>query len=57
MTRELLLVASDDGLIRVWDPCYSIHSHDFEGDGHMITAAFLLKDLSNLGTSSRAVYE
>lgn len=44
MTRELLMTCSEDGLMRIWDPGYSIHSYDFEAEQQMITAAYLLKD-------------
>lgn len=44
MTRELLMTCSEDGLMRIWDPGYSIYSHDFEAEQQMITAAYLLKD-------------
>uniref|UniRef100_A0A0R3RZM9 WD_REPEATS_REGION domain-containing protein n=1 Tax=Elaeophora elaphi TaxID=1147741 RepID=A0A0R3RZM9_9BILA len=44
MTRELLMTCSEDGLMRIWDPGYSIYSHDFETEQQMITAAYLLKD-------------
>lgn len=46
MTHELLMTGSDNGMIRVWDPCYSIHSHEFEAEPCMITAAYLLKDVT-----------
>ncbi|VDM41062.1 unnamed protein product [Toxocara canis] len=45
MTRELLMTGSDNGMVRVWDPCYSIHSHEFEAEPCMITATYLLKDV------------
>ncbi|KAK6112160.1 Raptor N-terminal CASPase like domain family protein [Brugia pahangi] len=45
MTRELVVTCSDDGLMRIWDPGYSIYSHDFEAEQQMITAAYLLKDV------------
>ncbi|VDK57042.1 unnamed protein product [Anisakis simplex] len=50
MTRELLMTGSDNGMIRVWDPCYSIHSHEFEAEPCMITAAYLLKDVPRVST-------
>lgn len=44
MTHELLMTCSEDGLMRIWDPGYSIYSHEFEAEQQMITAAYLLKD-------------
>ncbi|VDN18700.1 unnamed protein product [Gongylonema pulchrum] len=44
MTRELLMTCSEDGLMRIWDPGYSIHSYEFEDEHRMITAAYLLRD-------------
>ncbi|VDN06650.1 unnamed protein product [Thelazia callipaeda] len=46
MTRELLMTCSDDGLMRIWDPGYSIYSYEFDAKQQMITAAYLLKDTS-----------
>lgn len=43
MTRELLMTASEDGLIRIWDPGYSLHSYEFDSAQRLITSTFLLK--------------
>lgn len=50
---ELLLTGSRNGLLKVWDPTFSEHSHDILATPKLITAAYLLNDLPRMNISKR----
>jgi regulator-associated protein of mTOR len=50
LTHELLITGTRNGLIKVWDPMFSEHSHEIQGPAKMVTAAHLLNDQTRTET-------
>lgn len=48
LTHELLITATQKGLIKVWDPMFSEHSHEIQNSPKLITASYLLNDVSRI---------
>lgn len=53
LTHELLITGTRNGLIEVWDPMFSEHSHEIQSNPKLITAAYLLSDLPRISSSNR----
>ncbi|GMR33494.1 hypothetical protein PMAYCL1PPCAC_03689 [Pristionchus mayeri] len=47
-STEMLLSGSADGVLKVWDVHFNVHSHEMEKETSLITAAFPLADQTRL---------
>uniref|UniRef100_A0A914DRW0 Raptor N-terminal CASPase-like domain-containing protein n=1 Tax=Acrobeloides nanus TaxID=290746 RepID=A0A914DRW0_9BILA len=54
LTHELLITGTRRGLILVWDPMFSEHSHDILNEPKLVTSAYLLNDQERLGQNDRS---
>lgn len=52
LTHELLITGTSNGLLEVWDPMFSEHSHEIQSKPKLVTAAYLLSDLSRISSNN-----
>ncbi|PAV89798.1 hypothetical protein WR25_21626 isoform A [Diploscapter pachys] len=43
-SKEMLMCGSQNGIVRIWDPQFSIHSQEFEGVPNLVSASLPLND-------------
>ncbi|CAI5448330.1 unnamed protein product [Caenorhabditis angaria] len=48
MSREMLLTCSRNGIVRIWDPCFTPWSEEYEKLPEMLSASFPLSDQMKL---------
>lgn len=53
LTHELLITGTKNGLIEIWDPMFSEHSHEIQSKPKLITAAYLLSDLTRISSNRK----
>uniref|UniRef100_A0AC35TRU8 Raptor_N domain-containing protein n=1 Tax=Rhabditophanes sp. KR3021 TaxID=114890 RepID=A0AC35TRU8_9BILA len=52
-TREMVISGSHEGLFKVFDPGYSIHSHELNRDSQMLTASYVFNDKDRINVSNK----